>query len=100
MVTSLVHAQLNALIARVGVNDRELGELLGVAQSTAWRLRNGHIRKVEPYVQRLRTHLGEAEIVDSDDDASLITELVVLSGRVPALREALLALRKIMHQHA
>lgn len=98
MTISLQQVQLDALIARAQVNDRELGEILGVGQSTAWRLRNGRIRKVEAYVLRLRAHLGALERPESDDDASLIADLVALASRVPALRDALLALRNIMHK--
>lgn len=96
MTISLQQVQLDTLIARAEVNDRELGEILGISQSTAWRLRNGHIMKIEAYIHRLRAHLGASE--RSDDDASLIADLVTLARRVPALKDALLALRNIMHK--
>ncbi len=99
MASSLDQAQLEALIARSGMNDRELGECLGVAQSTAWRLRNGQISKVEAYVRVLRERLGGAE-EETDDDFRLVSDLVALSGRIPALRRALQALREIMHNSA
>lgn len=92
----IIQVQLNALIARTGMNDRELGVLLGVAQSTAWRLRNGKIRTTERYVHRLREHLGDGGDTISIDDMSLVTELVALSSQLPELREALLALYKFM----
>jgi len=100
MVISIIQVQLDALIARTGMNDRELGALLGVAQSTAWRLRNGDIHKIDRHVRRLREYLGEADAAIPVDDVSLVNELVVLSARVPALREALLALHKIMQHYA
>lgn len=100
MVISLQQVQLDALIAQAQVNDRELGQILGVNQSTAWRLRNGHINKLEPYLLRLRAHLGALESQQGGDDASLIADLVALSTRVPALRDALLALQRIMRETA
>ena len=100
MTISLQQVQLDALIAQAQVNDRELGQILGVNQSTAWRLRNGHIKKVDPYLLRLRVHLGASENSEGDDDASLIADLVALSCRIPALRDALLALRRIMRESA
>lgn len=96
MAIPIIQVQLNALIARTGMNDRELGALLGVAQSTAWRLRNGDIKKVEPYIQQLREHLGDTGDALSMDDLSLVTELVTLSQQLPELREALLALYRFM----
>jgi DNA-binding Xre family transcriptional regulator len=100
MAISLRHIQLDALIAQAQVNDRELGEILGVNQSTAWRLRNGHIKKVEPYLLHLRKHLGVSESANGDDDARLIADLVALSSRMPALRDALLAILRIMRETA
>lgn len=98
MAISFQQVQLDALIAQAQVNDRQLGEILGVSQSTGWRLRNGRIRKIEAYVLRLRAHLGAPERSDSDDDASLIADLVALASRLPPLRDALLALQSIMHE--
>lgn len=100
MIISLQQIQFDALIAQVDVSDRELGQILGVNQSTAWRLRNGRIKKIEPYLLLLRAHLGASEHYEGDDDTSLIADLVALSSRVPALRNALLALREIMRNNA
>lgn len=100
MAISIIQIQLNALIARTGLNDRELGALLGVAQSTTWRLRNGRIRRIEPYIQRLREHLGDAADAFPIDDQNLVTELVALSSQLPELRETLLALYKFMRLYA
>ena len=100
MPISLQQVHLDALIARTKANDRELGEILGVNQSTAWRLRNGRIRNINAYILRLRAHLDEPEHGGSDDDAGLIADLVALSARVPALKSALIALRNIMHDNA
>lgn len=100
MPISLQQVHLDALIARAGVNDRELGEILGINQSTAWRLRNGRIKNVGPHILRLRAYFGEPEQGYCHDDASLIADLVALSARVPALKDALIALRNIMHQNA
>jgi DNA-binding Xre family transcriptional regulator len=97
MTISLQQVRLDALIAQTQVNDRKLGEILGVNQSTAWRLRNGQIRNIEPYLLRLKAHLEALENVGGDDDTSLISDLVALSRRVPAVREVLLALQKFMH---
>jgi predicted XRE-type DNA-binding protein len=94
---SIIQVQLDALIDRTGMNDRELGALLDVAQSTAWRLRNGKIHKVDDYVQALREHLGNAHDARPVDDIDLVNDLVALSTRVPAVKDALLALRRIMH---
>jgi len=101
MAISFQQVQLDALIAQAQVNDRELGEILGVNQSTAWRLRNGRIRKIERYLHGLGEYLGVPNnFASSDDDAGLIADLVVLSSRTPALKDALLALRKLMHNTA
>jgi hypothetical protein len=103
MAMSLQQVRLDALIAQAQVTDRELGKILGVNQSTAWRLRRGKISKVEDYAARLRAHLGtiaSAGTGDDNDDAGLIADLVALSSRVPALKDALLALRNIMHEYA
>ncbi len=99
MVISHQQVQLDALIAQAQVNDRELGQILGVNQSTAWRLRNGHINKIEPtcYVFERISCVREQQ---GGDDASLIADLVALSTRVPALRDALLALQRIMRDTA
>ena len=100
MAISLQQVHLDALIARTGVNDRELGEILGVNQSTAWRLRNGRIKNVNVYILRLRAHFDEPEQGGCDDDAGLVADLIALSARMPALKDALVALRNIMHIHA
>jgi len=100
MALSLSRIQLDALIEQAQMNDRELGKILGVSQSTAWRLRNGHIGKVEPYLRRLQVYLGVSESANGDDNVKLIADLVVLSSQVPDLRNLLLVLRRIMHKNA
>lgn len=82
------------------MKDRELGELLGVTQSTAWRLRHDKIQKVDEYIGQLQAHLGDTTATKPDCDIDLIADLVELSERTPALRDALIALRKIMHNNA
>jgi predicted XRE-type DNA-binding protein len=100
MPISLQQIQLDSLIAQAGLNDRELGEVLGVNQSTAWRLRNGRIRRIEGHVHRLRAYVTARAQEAENGDASLIPDLVALAARVPALKDALIALRSIMHNYA
>jgi hypothetical protein len=100
MANPLEQARFDALVDQSGLGDRALAAMLGVDQSTAWRLRHGKIAKMSVYTAKLETHLG---ITGTGEDASedvLVSDLVALARHSPGLKQALIALRKIMHNHA
>lgn len=98
MASSAEQARLEDLLTRTGLNDRQVGEIIGVSQPTVWRLRNGRIGKVGKHLAALERHLGiGAEIVS---DAQMIADLVGYSHRIPALRAALTSLHKLMRENA
>lgn len=97
MASSADQARIDDLLTRTGMNDREVGELIGVSQPTVWRLRNGRIRNVSRHMQTLERHLGLARREPSD--AEMIADLVGYARGVPALREALQSLHRLMHNY-
>lgn len=99
MDRSLDQIRLDALIERSGLNDRELAELCGVSQPTAWRLRNGKIAKVRKYVAVLDGHLGRSPAGSMSDD-EMMTDLAIYARQVPALREALASLHQLIQKNA
>lgn len=97
MQTRVDHEILLDLIDRSGLDDRSLERLLGVHQTTLWRLRNGRIAKVRRYIEALRAHVV---VPPGDTDTALIANLVAVSGRSPALRAMLVALQSFMQEPA
>lgn len=91
-------ARLEDLLTRTGLNDRQIGELIGVSQPTAWRLRHGRIAKISRYIDALESHLHVSEADMSDKD--LVIDLVGYAERVPAFRQALISLHKVMRESA
>ncbi len=97
MQTRVDHEILLGLLDRSGLDDRSLERLLGVHQTTLWRLRNGKIAKVSRYIETLRRHVV---VPSRDADTALVENLVAVSGRSPALRAMLLALQSFMQEPA
>lgn len=97
MPSRVDHEVLLSLMDRSGLDERGLTSLLGVHQTTVWRLRGGKIAKVSKYIAILRAHLGEG---GAPGDAELAAGLVELSRHSPGLREMLLALHRFMQESA
>ncbi len=98
MTSSVEQARLDDLLTRTGLNDRQIGEIIGVSQPTVWRLRHGRIRKLSKHLAALERHLGiEAE---KASDAEMIADLVGYSRRLPALRETLVSLHRLIRERA
>jgi transcriptional regulator with XRE-family HTH domain len=89
--------KVKVLIERSGLNDRELGDLIGSAQSTIWRLRNGRIAKVNKYIVKIEGALHLPAVAAS---ASGVEELVELSRQSPALRSLLEGVLQLMQEDA
>lgn len=94
MISSVEQARLDDLIARTGLGDRKLGEVIGVSQPTVWRLRHGQIAKVEKHIRALERHLGLEQ--EEPSEAEMIADLVGYAQRVPALKETLLSLHRFI----
>ena len=96
MKMTLAQARLSAAIARSGMPDTEIAAVLGVNQSTAWRLRHGKIAKTASHQRKLDDYLGRAASDQVDD----LSELTAIAQTSPALRETLAALRRLLHENA
>lgn len=96
MHKSLAQTRLIAAITASGRSDAEIATLLGVHQSTVSRLKNGLIAKVSKHQKRLDSAFGSKGAADVDE----IADLLALAKVSPALRDALLALRKLMQENA
>jgi|GEM_PF-6309964 len=85
------------LLRRLGQNDREIGEKIGVAQSTIWRLRNRKISKVTKYIEMINRATG----VSLNDGVGLeFAELIALAEESPGLEAILIALSQFMREDA
>ena len=100
MIGSVDQARFEALVVRIGLNDRALGTVIGVGQSTVWRMRQGKIYKLSNYIAKMESHLGISADSDRSDDDVLVTDLMLLARHSPELKQALIALRDIMHKKA
>lgn len=89
-------ALLSITIERSGMTEAELAGVLEVSQSTVSRLKNGKIRKIERYQAKLDKRLGRAKSEPGDD----LADLIELAKSSPALREALLAIQRLMRESA
>ena len=78
------------------MTDADLAKVLGVNQSTVSRLKRGKIAKVFKHQRKLDEHLGLAAADQSDD----FGELISIAQSSPALREALVALHRLMRENA
>lgn len=78
------------------MTEAKLAEVLEVSQSTVSRLKNGKIQKIKRYQIKLDKHLGKVGVASGNDFADLIE----LAKSSPALREALIAIHKIMRENA
>ncbi len=85
--------RLQALILKTKLNDRELAEKLGVSQPTAWRLRNGKIRKVSGYIAKLERALGQSATPAAKSE---LESLIALAEQSPALKQTLIGIMKLI----
>jgi predicted transcriptional regulator len=95
MEKTLAQARLSIAIGRSGMTETQLAKVLGVTQPTVSRLKNGKISKISVYQRRLDEYLGK-ESKGPDD----FSELMTLAQSSRALREALLALQRLMQENA
>jgi transcriptional regulator with XRE-family HTH domain len=96
MGKTIAQARLILAIGRSGMTETKLAEVFGVSQSTVSRLKNGKIAKISVYQQKLDALLGRETEGQPDD----LSELIVLAQSSPALREALIALQRLMRENA
>lgn len=96
MELTFAQARLSTTIMQSGMTDAELAKVLGVNQSTVSRLRHGKVAKVAKYQRKLDQHLSLA-VADRPDPLS---ELIAMTQYSPALRDALVALRRLMQENA
>lgn len=83
-------------IERSGMTDAQLATLLGVNQSTVSRLKNGLIQKVAKYQRILDANL----VPDRAWDGQELSELVAMAKVSPVLRDALVAIQRLMRENA
>jgi ribosome-binding protein aMBF1 (putative translation factor) len=96
MEKTFAQARLVATIEQSGMNDAQLAAALGVDQSTVSRLKNGKIAKVSKHQRKLDEYLGLGTKGRPDE----LSELMVMAELSPALREALIALQRLMRESA
>lgn len=97
MTSRIDQERVQLLLRRLGQNDREIGEKIGVAQSTVWRLRNRKIIKVAKYIETLSGASGGTP----DDSVGLdLAELIALAEESPGLRAVLVSLNRFMREDA
>jgi predicted XRE-type DNA-binding protein len=96
MKKTMAQALISIAIVRSGMTEAQMAKVLGVTQSTVSRLKNGKIAKVSSYQRKLDDHLGHESKVQGDD----FSELMALAQSSPALREALIALQRLMRESA
>lgn len=97
MASRLDHERLELLLRRLGEDDREVAARLEVDPSTAWRLRNRKIAKINKYIVAATLALGE-ELPQVVDPA--LAELLAQAQSSPRLRALLLSLRDILQEAA
>lgn len=100
MASPIDQARFDALVEKLGLGDRALGALLGVNQSTAWRLRHGKIAKITSYIATVEARLGIASANGDASEDVLVSDLAALARHSPGLKQALVALHQIMHNRA
>jgi len=96
MDRSLAQARLLTTIECSGLTDAQLAAVLGVNQSTVSRLKNGLIRKVAKYQLILDARLAS----ERPQDGQELSELVAMAKVSPTLRDALLAIQRLMRESA
>jgi predicted transcriptional regulator len=96
MKKTIAQALLSIAIVRSGLTEARIAEVLGVTQSTVSRLKNGRIAKVSSYQEKLDDYLGHGSKVQQNE----FSELMALAQSSPALREALIALQRLMRENA
>jgi hypothetical protein len=93
VTTRIDQERVEILLGKSGLNDRQIGERIGVDQSTVWRLRNGRIAKVSRYIGLLEKQVPGATPENGFEG------LEELAGQSPAFRAVLEALLQFMHEH-
>ena len=83
-------------IERSGMTDAQLAAVLEVNQSTVSRLKNGLIRKVGKYQRILDARLEQDQARESQE----LSELVAMAKVSPVLRDALIAIQRLMRENA
>ena len=96
MDKSFAQIRIAATIERSGLTDTQIGSFLGLYQSTVSRLKNGFIRKVSKYQGKFDAYLGTS----SSDDGSEMSDLAAMAALSPALRDLLIAVRRLMQTNA
>lgn len=96
MKKTIAQALLSIAIVRSGLTEAQIAGVLGVTQSTVSRLKNGKIAKVSRYQQKLDDYFGHEPMVHQNE----FSELMALAQSSPALREALIALQRLMREYA
>jgi transcriptional regulator with XRE-family HTH domain len=92
MASRVDKERVKILLEKSGLNDREIGERIGVHQTTIWRLRSGAISKVSKYLDRLEA-LSQLERKEGD-----LAELSELAKKSPALKAVLESLLHFMRE--
>jgi transcriptional regulator with XRE-family HTH domain len=92
VATRIDQERVRILLEKIGLNDRQIGERIGVDQSTIWRLRNGRTSKVSRYIGRLEALVREPTASDGFES------LEALADQSPAFRAVLEALMQFMHE--
>jgi transcriptional regulator with XRE-family HTH domain len=97
MASRVDQERVQVLLQAIGLNDREIGEQIGVTQSTVWRLRHRKISKVSKYITKLS---ALASSPAGADHALNPEKLVALAEHSPALKSLLVSLIKFMQEDA
>jgi hypothetical protein len=97
MASRIDQEHVLTLLKRLALNDREVGELIGVHQTTIWRLRHRKIRKLDKYIDLLEALPGSSTPIEGSLD---IDRLAALAEESPALRSLLVSLTRFMQEDA
>lgn len=97
MASRIDHEQIQLLLKQSGLNDRQVGERIGVHQATVWRLRNRKIQKVDKYIERLR---GLVSVDAGEVSGFDVERLAALARESPALKSLLISLTQFMQEDA
>lgn len=96
MEKSFAQIRMAATISRSGLSDAQIAVVLGVSQPTVSRLRNCLIQKVGKYQLALDRHLGTSP----SDGTGEIRDLFAMAMLSPPLRNALIAIQRLMQENA
>ena len=99
MSTPVGFRKFMSLMHRFGDDDAKLAAILGISRSMVWRLKHAKIQKIEPYIQALERHFGEAQAQAQSLDG-VLEDLKLWSNNSPELRRMLISLHKIVQDFA